>query len=39
MTHEPTEARFVKYAFVRPRIHISVDDPLVIANLRPEEPE
>jgi hypothetical protein len=39
LVHEPARALFVNYAFVRPRVHIFVDDPLVIANLKPKELE
>ncbi|KAE9371641.1 hypothetical protein N431DRAFT_508367 [Stipitochalara longipes BDJ] len=35
----PNGAWFVKYAFVRPHVCISVGDPLAIANLSPEELE
>jgi hypothetical protein len=33
----PRDSWFVKYAFVRPRVCVSVDDPLGIVNLGPEE--
>jgi hypothetical protein len=37
--HLPREARYVKYALVRPLVHIAVDDPMVVANLRLEQLE